>query len=375
MIKTITLIVIDIAPARVWGLTAEARIQRSLRRAGFGVTAGAPAPGAMGPILILRGDRVYDEILIRDLAQASDIALLDDAGRVVGLSLTASDHLSLAQEAVATGDAAGLPPAIGRVDPSGLSRRYNKALRRSGAPAIYDLTRQVPRQIESAMYFAAYKGVTDFVTKYIWPYPALAATRACAHFGITPNQVTLVSLIFVVLACLAFWHGYFGWGLAAAWIMCFLDTVDGKLARVTLNSSRFGDAFDHGIDLLHPPFWYWAWHVGLGASEPCLFWSIVALYLLGRLQEGYFIWRFGIEIHIWQRIDSRFRLITARRNPNLALLTVAAFFGRPDIGFLAVGLWSVASFAFHGWRIFEAEQRRAERPFVSWLAARKGEVA
>src|SRR3546814_2416912 len=48
--------------------------------------------------------------------------------------------------------------------------------------------------------------------------------------------------------------GGFWTGLAAAWIMTFLDTVDGKLARVTLASSRWGNAYDHGIDLIHPPF-------------------------------------------------------------------------------------------------------------------------
>ena len=41
--------------------------------------------------------------------------------------------------------------------------------------------------------------------------------------------------------------------------MTFLDTVDGKLARVTLTSSPFGNVLDHSLDLIHPPFWYWAW--------------------------------------------------------------------------------------------------------------------
>ena len=44
-----------------------------------------------------------------------------------------------------------------------------------------------------------------------------------------------------------------------------LDTVDGKLARCTITSSKIGEAIDHGIDLVHPPFWWWAWGVGLHA--------------------------------------------------------------------------------------------------------------
>jgi phosphatidylglycerophosphate synthase len=40
-----------------------------------------------------------------------------------------------------------------------------------------------------------------------------------------------------------FWHGDYGWGLLAGWVMTFLDTVDGMLARVTLTATRFGNLF------------------------------------------------------------------------------------------------------------------------------------
>ena len=50
------------------------------------------------------------------------------------------------------------------------------------------------------------------------------------------------------------------------WLMTFLDTVDGKLARVTVTSSRIGDVLDHGLDIIHPPLWYIAWGVGLPAG-------------------------------------------------------------------------------------------------------------
>jgi len=50
--------------------------------------------------------------------------------------------------------------------------------------------------------------------------------------------------------------------------MTFLDTVDGKLARVTVNSSPFGHIYDHAIDLISPPFWYLAWGLGLKSWQP-----------------------------------------------------------------------------------------------------------
>jgi hypothetical protein len=97
-------------------------------------------------------------------------------------------------------------------------------------------------------------------------------------------------------------------------------------------------------------------------------WIIIAGYVLGRVQEGIFIWLYRIEIHTWRPIDSWFRLITARRNPNLFILTIAALLDRPAEGFLAVAIWTMLSFIFHCWRIAQAGWQRmmGHQPY-SWL--------
>eukprot|EP01038_Epipyxis_sp_PR26KG_P002116 gene2116-3010_t len=167
-----------------------------------------------------------------------------------------------------------------------------------------------------------------------------------------------------------FWTGHYGWGLAAAWVMTFLDTVDGKLARVTLRSSKFGDVFDHSIDLIHPPFWWWAWIVGLPAAgfafphASAALTVIVAGYVLQRIEEGIFMACFRMDMHVWQRFDSRLRLITARRNPNLLLLTASALVGRPDLGILAVAVWTAVCRVIHALRLLRAAgaPRRGRQP-------------
>jgi phosphatidylglycerophosphate synthase len=157
-----------------------------------------------------------------------------------------------------------------------------------------------------------------------------------------------------------------------------LDTVDGKLARCTGASSKWGNVLDHGIDLIHPPFWWWAWAHGLAAYgtplEPVyqsmLIASIVIGYVAQRLIEGIFIARFGIHIHVWQRIDSQFRLITARRNPNMVILVGAMLFGRPDTGLELVALWTILSLIFHAVRLAQANSARDRgSPVESWLTA------
>jgi phosphatidylglycerophosphate synthase len=368
----------------LWSLSQAERWRRSLRRAGIDEFAaeGAPWPQA-GSIVLIRADYVLDDGLTRALA-ATPGSLLAVEAAAGGLRAAAAHVPAERAPAIATVLADGrFDPAdqrlagIAVLGPQELGTGHNEALRKRARPFAVSLAEAPRDEAERLTFNGAYKGVTDVITKYLWPAPARAVTHWCAAAGISPNAVTAVSLIFVLLALWQFAVGAFWTGLAAAWIMTFLDTVDGKLARVTLTSSRWGNVFDHGIDLVHPPFWYWAWWYGVvttidspaaWAVSDLALWVVVAGYVIGRLMEGLFIWRFGMEMHVWRRIDSLFRLVTARRNPNLVLLTAATAFGRPDLGFGLVAVWTALSLAFHAVRIGQAGLGKASgRPLTSWL--------
>jgi hypothetical protein len=357
---------------RAFGIAPAERLARSFARAGI-VAARDPASAPGDTIMVVRGDHVLDESLVRALAARPGVSLVDGAGRAVAAHVDAADAPALAAAFAA---AAPVPPALAArltaCDAKTLASAHHQALRKRADPLLIALDGAARRAVERRLYDASYKGVTDLVTKYVWPWPAFHATRACAALGISPNLVTWVSLGFVIAALVLFRQGYFVAGLACAWAMCFLDTVDGKLARITLASSRFGNALDHGIDLIHPPFWYLAWAAALedmGVAGPwhdAVVAVVVGGYVIGRLQEGLFLWLFRMELHVWRRLDSRFRLITARRNPNLLLLSAATIAGRPDIGFALIALWTILSLGFHFARIAMAlAARRAG--LRSWL--------
>ncbi|HEV2746777.1 MAG TPA: CDP-alcohol phosphatidyltransferase family protein [Allosphingosinicella sp.] len=253
----------------------------------------------------------------------------------------------------------------------------NDELRKRERPFLGRIEPGTVRSLERASYFGAYKGVTDLLTKYLWPEWALVLTRWAARAGITPNQVTLAGAILCVAATIAFYHGWYWTGLAVGLGFMVLDTVDGKLARCTITSSKWGEVFDHGIDLVHPPFWWYAWAVGLVAYgrplEDTLFWAVLAVivggYVVQRLIEGVFIALFGMHIHVWRRFDSRFRLITARRNPNMVILLVFLAAGRPDWGLVAVAAWTLVSLLVHAVQLVQAMGGRARgRTIQSWLA-------
>lgn len=251
---------------------------------------------------------------------------------------------------------------------------YNKELRKRETPFAIDIESQGIRVAEQALFDSSYKGVTDFVTKYAWPVPAFWVTRLCAKWHISPNTVTTVSLIFVFIALWFFWNGQWALGFIAGWFMTFLDTVDGKLARTTLTSSKWGNIYDHGIDLIHPPFWYFAWIEGIKANGLVLpawieiaLWLTLGGYVFGRIVEGIFIRNHGFHIHVWERIDSFMRTITARRNPNTFIFMVFCIIGAPIAGFAAVAIWTTVCNAFHLARLIQAAIRPAKTPPTSWM--------
>ncbi len=349
---------------RIWGMTATERLRRTFKRAGVTLV---DAPPSEGHVLMALGTWVYDEALLATLAGRPGAVLATDDGVAVAAHVPAG-RATEAAEALLRGD-----------DPGGLQRlslaelAYNSALRKREPPVLVRLTTANVSAVEARTFAGSYKGVTDVVTKYWWPVPARIVTRWCAVAGLRPNHVTFIGFMFVLAAFWLFWQGQFGWGLVCAWIMTFLDTVDGKLARVTLTSSAIGNIFDHGIDLIHPPFWWFAWYIGCQQTgqpppwpELCLL-LIIAGYVLQRVEEGIFMRLFGFHVHAWRPFDSFFRLITARRNPNLLLLTPAFLLGYPEIGLLLVAAWTAICLVVHGTQVVQALIMGRAR-VVSWLS-------
>jgi hypothetical protein len=345
---------------RIWGLAPEERLLRSLARAGCGdlrVVDGQTAPPAQGAVLALRADVVLDERLVAGLRSAPDTLLVTPELGPIGAHVS-PNTADAACAALARADASALT-GVRCVAPPELAASYDAKLRKRELPYVFAARAETVAEVERRTFDASYKGLTDLVTKWVWPRPAHAVTHWCARHRVPPNAVTLVSAALAVAAALLFARGAFGIGLLCAWSMTFLDTVDGKLARVTLSSSRIGEVLDHGLDLIHPPFWWSAWGIGLGAGHALSTAIVVAGYVLGRAIEGAFLIRFGFEIHCWRPIDGLFRTITARRNPNLILLSVAELGRRPDLGLVMVALWTIVSLGFHALRLRQAEVARA----------------
>lgn len=372
--------IIHDSPVQHWGLTSRRRIQRVLNSLGVSDLIDDIASIPQGEsVILLRGDYLFDDRVIKYLVDTEDVLLQitrDQHSEMVAARVSASLAEQVADIIKGTGGERPVP-SVKTETLESLSVSFQKRLLKFDPPFVLPITADNQQDLERRLFDASYKGVTDLVTKWLWPAPARWAVGQCVRLGLRPNHVTIIGLLLVILAGLFFVRGSFGWGLLAGWLMTFLDTVDGKLARVTVTSSRFGHYFDHLIDLIHPPIWYILWGVGLGAdrlevigiSIAAAGWLIIAGYVAGRLVEGVFLaWLGKFGLFCWRPVDSYFRLITARRNPCLILLTAGALLGRPGAGLAAVTIWTLATSLFLCLRLVMGLYRqKADGAIKSWF--------
>jgi phosphatidylglycerophosphate synthase len=378
---TICAHVFEISKVHLWGLDGGQRLHRQLNEINktikdskerFSWVDHADDLPKSGRILIFNGRYVFENRTIQAVIDRPD-CILQYESEIAAVFIEADQAKNVI--AHMQDPSRIIPDDITVINTHDL-KSFDTNLRRSTKPLLEPVSRERKSELENELYGNAYRGITDLVTKFVWPRPAKQAVRICAGLGITPNMVTTIGLLLVIAACFLFAHQYYAWGLLAGWIMTYLDTVDGKLARVTINSSQFGHLYDHMIDLIHPPIWYIIWGGSLigfsgamGLSLDQMNWAIIIAYISGRLVEVIFQLLGSCGVFTWRPIDAWFRLITARRNPCMILLTLSVLAGRPDWGFIAVTFWTVLTTIVLNLRlVYAAAIRLRHGPLSSWLS-------
>jgi phosphatidylglycerophosphate synthase len=340
-------------PETIFGLTPAERLQRQV--------------GHLDTLFIADAGTVLDDRAIAWLCENRGHALLGAGGQRLALAVDDS-QAAIADFQQAFHTAPG-------VDQNSLAPRFVRKLRRKALPLAMSLKSTPPAQVEWLLFKSVYKGVTDIVTKWLWPLPAYYVTKLAARLRIQPNAVTLCGLVLTILTGYFFYSGWIGQGLALAWLMTFLDTVDGKLARVTVTSSRVGNLLDHGTDVIHPPIWWICLAAGLAGNYPerseiiwisC--WLILGAYVLGRLIELSFHRFFGFNGYLLSQLDAVFRLVVARRNVILLVMTMGLLAQDLVAALVICGVWSVACTVFQAVRLSHAFLRARQsklKPFIA----------
>jgi len=250
---------------------------------------------------------------------------------------------------------AAIPPSLPRLTQAEFPG-FIRNLRRTLPFYLFRVTDADERaKVERFLFWSNYKGSTDFFTKYVYPPLVWVMVRPLARAHVHPNWITIISIVLTFAAVPLFGAGYFLAGFLCAYGMSVLDSVDGKLARVTFTDSKLGNVLDHGLDLVHPPFWYCAWAYGLSHGDV---WSpvflasalMLALYVIDRLILKVYPTRFGRGLHTHAPMDGFVRTFISRRNNNLPLFTVGYVAGFGVETIYLIVFWQAATCVYHGAR-------------------------
>jgi len=206
------------------------------------------------------------------------------------------------------------------------------------------------RAAEAAILDSAQKGVLDLPAIVHGPIETALVARLC-RTGITPNQLTLVAAAAAWTATLLFAAGRLGAGLAVALAVGVLDGLDGKQARVKLETSRVGE-LEHVSDFVFELSWWaaLAWHFhGTGALP----WS--PLFVLGLyLAEGVDgLVKLAAMRRLGRMIDDAapsmrlVRLVGGRRNVYVWIVAAGYLWGDAAAAFLLLPFWEGVTAALH----------------------------
>lgn len=145
--------------------------------------------------------------------------------------------------------------------------------------------------------------------------------------GITPNQISLLSLIFGIGCALCFIDRHFLLGSVFLFISALLDLVDGSVARKSGRQTKFGAVFDWIVDKYVDAIVL----LGIGLSgiaivgrfilvTPAFDFGVVALAIIGSLMNTFIKPVTYAEIGFKERIGGKIE------DP----LEGVGFFGRPE---------------------------------------------
>ncbi len=242
-------------------------------------------PNDARSLLVLRGDAVFDSRLLQLLdAQDSAAALVDSAPPAHLQALVASAPETkrgrfcgavLLSKGWATTEVAPLDEALrhdieaGRIDALDIASHawYSGEMRRE--LRAYWFPSPAPSQCEVAervLIEAAQKGSQDFPALVHAPIENFLVSHLC-RTAITPNQLTVFSNIVAWTATFLFATGHLGLGVTLALAVGILDGLDGKQARIKVETSKAGK-LEHWFDALFEISWWiaLAWYFRSSAS-------------------------------------------------------------------------------------------------------------
>ncbi|MSR82122.1 MAG: CDP-alcohol phosphatidyltransferase family protein [Candidatus Latescibacteria bacterium] len=319
------------------------------------------------PVLLLQGDLVLDDRLLRHLLKGGPGTALAEGDEVVAYLNPAQARALAGHWETGGGLGAGLaatglqPRRPAELDPYVPSLRLTMPAYLLRARAKSELP-----SLDHLLYHRTFKGVIDAIARYGYYHLVRWITRQLSRTSLTPNLFTALSILAIWAAVPCFALGQLGAGVLLAWLGVILDSVDGKLARLTLHLSEAMGALEHLSAMPALGLWYLAlaWHCSGGEllrNTPMAMatWVLVGAFVLDKIVSSAFKKRHRREIFDYRPVDAAFHLIAARRNVSLLQLSVGALLDQPHITLVSMAAWMVCTLLFHAgrWLFVEVGKR------------------
>jgi phosphatidylglycerophosphate synthase len=327
------------------------------------------SPNKAQLLVVVRGDNIFDDRLLRLLAtQTKPVALIDsapppflhqlvasapgiDGGKFCGGAVLnkewATAQAGSFEETIRKGMADG---AISVVDVASLPP-YSPEMRRALRPFWFPAPSPPrTRLAEEFILRSAQKGAQDLPSWIHAPIENFLISRLCKT-SITPNLLTIFCNMVAWAVTILLASGQLGWGLAFALIVNVLDGLDGKQARVKVETTS-GGKLEHWFDAVFEWSWWTAlaYHFQISGRLPGAFWYLLLL-LLAEGADG--IAKGGVLLKTGKLIDELgpferiVRLFGGRRNVYVWILTIGLLLGSPAKAFVVMAWWEAATAILH----------------------------
>jgi 1L-myo-inositol 1-phosphate cytidylyltransferase / CDP-L-myo-inositol myo-inositolphosphotransferase len=228
---------------------------------------------------------------------------------------------------------------------------YVVSMRRRVRPLCFSAPSEQNRRVaERVILDSAQNGTLDLPAYIHGPIETAIISLLCKT-RITPNQITIAGFIIGCSATAAFALGRVGLGIIAALIFGIVDGLDGKQARVKIETTERGK-WEHHLDYFIENSWWAAiafdlWRSGQFPNVFYFFALLVGSRLLHEFAKRRAKMAKGRLLDDVAPFDRAFRLIAARRNVYVWFLACGFLLNAFPQSYAVICAWAAFSAAVH----------------------------
>jgi CDP-L-myo-inositol myo-inositolphosphotransferase len=211
---------------------------------------------------------------------------------------------------------------------------YVSKMRKAVKPWWVDVdTEEDYKRAEETIIESASKNPSDALAYHVHKPVENKLVAYISKYNITPNQVTIVVNILAYIVTALFFFGHLFSASILSFIVGIADGLDGKLARVTLATSKLG-LMEHPFDLLFEFSWFiaFSWHLfnAIGSPYPLILCIFIMLFIaFYRHVYDQFGRAMGKSLDDYGSFERFFRRVAGRRNLYNIPILVSILLGVP----------------------------------------------